>query len=224
MRGPWTGNCPHPRRAVRGRPAGVVDSAQPVETFEADSLDAFLKDTCGGEVLAVYGASLGGAVALELVRFGRTRGANLVLDGVVKLTLGPFLPLLAAPAARLGQAVIEGHGAWFLKLAGVTPEAFHDLVYRDVSVTSLRNAFVEGFGMFDGLRDAPVRTDLRVDCWYGDKEKGAPAGVRALRQRFPRVTERVIPAYGHGEILKHPSEFVDALVSLLEGEEAQESG
>ncbi|HSN43693.1 MAG TPA: alpha/beta hydrolase [Propionibacteriaceae bacterium] len=184
---------------------------------EAEELSSFLTSERGGEAHCVYGASLGAAVAVELAWLGSARVGTLVLDGAVKLPVGPLARLLAVPMGPVGRAVIDGRGDWFLTVAGVTPEALHDLVYRKVSVTSLRNGFIEGFGMFAAIQHAPVRTDVGVVCWFGGKERLAPASIRALRRTFPRLTVRMFPGCGHGELLKRPEQFVDELVASLEG-------
>lgn len=184
---------------------------------EARQLALHLCQERAGTAHGVFGASLGAAVAVELACSGQVRIDHLVLDGLVRLPIDRFTRRLAGPAARLGRAVIAGRGGWLLRLAGLTPEALEGLVYGGVSETSLRNGFVEGFGVYTMLRNAPVQREVRVACWYGDKEaRLVAAGMRELRRPFPTITERIFPGYGHGEILKHPDQFVDELTAFLE--------
>lgn len=132
---------------------------------------------------------------------------GLVLDGLARLPLDRFTRRLAGPAARLGAAVVAGRGGWLLGWAGLTPETIAGLVYAGVSETSLRNGFVEGFGVYTMLRDVPVHHDTRVACWYGEEEaRLVGGGILELRRHFPRLTARAFPGYGHGEILKHPQQ------------------
>ena len=86
-----------------------------------------------------------------------------------------------------------------------------------MSQTSLRNGFVEGFGVYTMLRDTHVHHDVRVACWYGEREaRLVGSGIHQLRRRFPRLIERAFPGYGHGEILKHPQQFVAELTTFLD--------
>ena len=184
---------------------------------EADQLALHLRQQRAGTVYDVFGASLGAAVAVELACSGRVQIDGLVLDGLVRLALDRFAPRLAGPAARLGAAVVAGRGGWLLRWAGLTPERIARLVYAGVSETSLRNGFVEGFGVYTVLRDAHVHHDVRVACWYGAQEaRLVSGGIRELRRHFPRLTERAFPGYGHGEILRHPQQFVAELTTFLE--------
>lgn len=138
---------------------------------------------------------------------GQVRIDGLVLDGLARLPLDRFTRRLAGPAARLGAAVVAGRGGWLLGWAGLTPETIAGLVYAGVSETSLRNGFVEGFGVYTMLRDVPVHHDTRVACWYGEEEaRLVGGGILELRRHFPRLTARAFPGYGHGEILKHPQQ------------------
>ncbi len=184
---------------------------------EAHELARHLRRERTGAVHGVFGASLGAAVAVELACSGLVRVDSLVLDGLVRLPIDRFARRVAGPAARLGRAVVAGRGGWLLRWAGLTPERIAGLVYGGVSETSLRNGFVEGFGVYTRLRDVPVQRDVRVACWYGEKEaRLVGGGIRELRRHFPRLTERVFPGYGHGEILKHPQQFVAELTTFLE--------
>lgn len=184
---------------------------------EAHQMAHYLRRERAGSVHGVFGASLGAAVAVELSCSGLVRIDSLVLDGLVRLPIDRCTRRLAGPAARLGRAVVAGRGGWLLRWAGVTPERIAGLVYGGVSQTSLRNGFVEGFGVYAMLRDVPVQHDVRVACWYGEKEaRLVGGGIRELRRHFPRLTERVFPGYGHGEILKHPQQFVAEFAAFLE--------
>ncbi len=191
---------------------------------DAHQVVLHLRRERAGRVHGVFGASLGGAVAVELACSGLVRIDSLVLDGLVRLPIGRFTRRLAGPTARLGRAVVAGRGGWLLRLVGLTPATIASLVYGGVSETSLRNGFVEGFGVYTMLRDVPVQPDVRVACWYGEKEaRLVGGGIRELRRHFPRLTERVFPGYGHGEILKHPQQFVAELAAFLEHAEAPTS-
>lgn len=191
---------------------------------EADQLGLYLRREQGGTVHGVFGASLGAAVAVELACSRLGRIDSMVLDGLVRFPSERLLRCLAGPAARVGGAVIAGRGACLLRLAGLTHETIADLLYGGVSETSLRNAFVEGFSVYTMLRDAPVQRGVRVACWYGTKEaRLVRGGVREVRRRFPQLTERAFAGYGHGEILKHPTLFVDELIAFLEHAELAES-
>lgn len=183
---------------------------------EADQLGLYLQREHGGHVLGVFGASLGAAVAVELACSRLVRIDSLVLDGLVRFPSERLLWCLSTLAARVGGAVIAGRGAWLLRLAGLTPETIADLLYRGVSETSLRNGFVEGFNVYTMLRDAPVQRGVRVACWYGAKEaRLVRGGVREVRRCFPQLTEHAFAGYGHGEVLKHPTQFVDELIAFL---------
>lgn len=184
---------------------------------EAHQVTLYLRRERAGSVHGVFGASLGAAVAVELACSGLVRIDSLVLDGLVRLPIGRCTRRIAGPAARLGRAVVAGRGGWLLRWAGLTPERIAGLVYGGVSEASLRNGFVEGFGVYTMLRDVPVQHDVRVACWYGEKEaRLVGGGIRELRRHFPRLIERAFPGYGHGEILKHPQQFVAELVAFLE--------
>lgn len=184
---------------------------------EAEQVEAYLLEHLGGSIDLIYGSSLGCVTALLTAYRRNVRVKNIILDGTVDMSLGIFNKPASKIAGWFGEQVINRKMNWFLKLGGITPEMLDKLLYPGISKTTLKNAFYDGASLFTRVRQMEPYGGVRLACWYGTQEKPAAKGAKKIRRAFPNGEDTLFPGLGHGEILLHSEQFLEALEHFMSG-------
>lgn len=58
--------------------------------------------------------------------------------------------------------------------------------------------------------------DVRIACWYGEKEMNMKKAIKNLKRAFPNLEIRPFKDFGHGEIMNHPDLLVTELKKYIE--------
>jgi hypothetical protein len=141
---------------------------------------------------------------------------NIILDGTADMSLGIFNKPASKVAGWFGEKIITGKMNGFLKLGGITPEMLQTFLYPGISRTTLKNAFYDAASMFNQIDKMEPYHAVRVDCWYGSKEKLATIGAKKIRKTFPNGKDTLFEGFGHGEILLNPKLLFEEMQRFLD--------
>ncbi len=182
---------------------------------EAEKIIRFILDRSGGEVCAIYGASLGCLPAFFVSIDGRVKVEHLILDGAEDISFGIANPLMTKVVPKIEKwivnKVVKGEFKLLIKMMGMeeyTPEMLSEMIYTGASVKTLENATVAG-ATFYSKKIGQVKPQLntKAACWYGAKERNMKKAILHLKQVFPALEVKAFEGYGHGEILRHPEQL-----------------
>lgn len=190
---------------------------------EAEKIIRFILDHSGGEVCAIYGASLGCLPAFFVSVSGRVNVEHLILDGAEDISFGIANPIMTKLIPKIEKwivnKVVKGEFKLLIKMMGMeefTPEMLSEMIYTGASVKTLENATIAGATFYSKKinRIAP-QLNIKATCWYGAKERNMKKAVLRLKKVFPTLEVKAFEGYGHGEILRHPEQLKDEIDGFL---------
>lgn len=59
-------------------------------------------------------------------------------------------------------------------------------------------------------------SDIRIACWYGEKEMNMKKAIKNLKRAFPDLEVYPFAGLGHGEIMRHESLLVRELKAFID--------
>ncbi len=189
---------------------------------ECAQMESYVKENCGGELLAVYGISQGAMILSELTARNSIKIKYVFLDGVYTAHQGKLCGKLGAFAIRkikkngLGGNPLKGFG-WAVKLMGMTTEDITAELNRfnlNFPDEHLDRYFIENYT----YRANPdlVNTDSRVYLWCGSKEPYAIKSHKDLKQYIKNYEEEIFPDMGHSNmIIKHSDVLIGKIRDII---------
>jgi pimeloyl-ACP methyl ester carboxylesterase len=197
--------------------AGHGEAAQqPFHSIEAsaEELLRWADETCGGQIAAIAGLSLGAQIAAETLAQRPDFARYAVLESALVIPM-PATTALMAPANRLCAGLVKKR--WFAKAqadALYVPEQMFEAYFADSSrmtAETLVNITKSNgnYPLPEGIR----RTKARVLIAAGEKELGVMTkSARLLHAAVPGSELYLAPGLRHGEwSLKHPQAYAERL-------------
>ena len=96
---------------------------------------------------------------------------------------------------------------------GQTEQGMQTILSRildHISLESVRATWEAGLYLY--RTDFPVQLDVKVACWYGEKEGHMKKAIQKLRKVYPKLTVRCFSDFGRGDIINHPELFVEEMI------------
>lgn len=186
---------------------------------EAAEIHAYLVDHGIAELSLAFGASVGGVVLLELLRFDEPRFGRLVFEGTSLFERAPLLEALAggvlAPIRRLASGFPEFVAAGLARmyrpafgastaaaLASIDEESFRGIVRDCANVR---------------LPSLPEEVQRRCLFCYGSKEFNRRRARKVLPRKYPLAAIRLWDGTDHCEYMaKNPGAYGQMLRGFLE--------
>lgn len=186
---------------------------------EANKIAEYINANFGGELYAIYGASLGCLPAILVSVSGKVKVHNLILDGAEDVSFGIFNPLMTKVVAKMEgkivKKIVNGDAKFLIKMMGMeeyTPEMLSEMIYTGASVKTLENATIAGVTFYNKkIKGIKPQSGIKAACWYGAKERNMKKAVIGLQKIFPEIEVKAFEGYGHGEILQHPDQLRDEI-------------
>jgi len=199
---------------------GHAGSDRPFTSLEDNAREilAWIDERLGGRVALLGGLSLGGQVAVEMLR-QRPDLCDAALVESAALLPDRLTHALVGPTFGSGYGLIRRR--WFSKLQfrslRMDPALFEDY-YRDTCAIEKRDmiAFLKASTAY-AAKDLSAVT-ARVSVYVGAREnRRMQRSARLLQAALPRASLRVLPGLCHGEFsLNHGLDYARAVRELLE--------
>ena len=181
---------------------------------QADKLEDYLLQNCGGTLDLLFAESLGCGPAVCLKASKSVQIQNLILSGPEYLDFGILNPLILKimPQKQYQTAKTKTMPAWALRFMGQTEAGMQTMLSRipdHVSLESVYATWKVGLYLYRWMPEPQLDAD--VTCWYGQREGHMKKAIEKLRMVYPKLTVRCFPDFGHGDILNHPQLLVQSL-------------
>jgi len=182
---------------------------------QAEKLAAYIREHLDGKVDLVYAESLGSIPAAWLTRYHEIQIGGVILSGAEYMNYGMFnklaIDLFAPMTYKLMNRIItsgEVKFPAFLKIKmGITDEVFRPMLKQACQTLTLETTkatFWEAVKMYpEYMSSWEPNTDIRIACWYGEKEMNMKKAIRHLKRAFPNIEIHPFQGLGHGEIMAH---------------------
>ena len=168
----------------------------------AEKIERYIQKRFDGSVYAVSGFSLGGTVALELMKRGNIKTEKLLLDAALSKSTGLM---------KIPNKLALTKGIDFMKHGHKLPNILLEkspldmnsstcpMLYTDISPETIENACSEAYG----YKPSPLLKNCgaEVQFWCGSQEKASKNTARMLEQYLPDMKVRVFKGFKHGEML-----------------------
>ena len=181
---------------------------------QADKLEDYLLQNCGGTLDLLFAESLGCGPAVCLKASKNIRIRRMILSGPEYLDFGILNPLILKimPQKQYQTAKTNTMPAWALRFMRQTEAGMQTMLSRipdHVSLESVYATWKVGLYLYRMLPER--QPDAKVACWYGQREGHMKKAIEKLRMVYPKLTVRRFPDFGHGDILNHPQLLVQSL-------------
>ncbi len=188
-----------------------------------ERIERYIFKRFGGRVRAISGFSLGGTVALELIKRGRIKTDLLHLDSPICLDPG----LMKIPYTMIYSKVIDILQMG-LRLPTILSDvifgkgnmSFYDLLYESIDTADVSRSLTEAYGY--KLSPRLTRFKGPVEYWCGSREEYSKKAARALEEYLPQMRVRVFKDIGKCQLLdKHKKFYYRELRRLLASGESK---
>lgn len=181
---------------------------------QADKLEDYLLQNCGGTLDLLFAESLGCGPAVCLKASKNIRIRRMILSGPEYLDFGILNPLILKimPQKQYQTAKTKTMPAWALRFMRQTEAGMQTMLSRipdHVSLESVYATWKVGLYLYRMLPER--QPDAKVACWYGQREGHMKKAIEKLRMVYPKLTVWRFPDFGHGDILNHPQLLVQSL-------------
>lgn len=198
---------------------GTGETTYTTAQEQADKLEAYIMENCGGQLDILFAESLGCGPAILLKVSPRIRIDRMILSGPEYLDFGilnkPLLKIM--PQKQYRTACEKSMPAWALRFMGLTEQGMNAMLSRipdHISLESIRATWEVGLYLY--RIPLPQQPDAKVACWYGEKEGHMKKAIRKLREVYPKLMIRCFPDFGHGDIINHPALLASELEHFCE--------
>lgn len=194
---------------------------------QAEKLVKYIREKLDGKVDLVYAESLGSIPAAWMTRFDEIRIGGVILSGAEYMNYGIFnklaIDLFAPMTYKLMTKIITSGDVKFpafLKIKmGITDEVFQPMLKQACQTLTLETTkatFWEAVKMYpEYMSQWEPNPDVRIACWYGEKEMNMKKAIRHLKRAFPNIEIHPFAGLGHGEIMAHVDLLAEELKKFI---------
>ena len=147
-------------------------------------------------------------------------GAEYMNYGIFnKLAINLFAPMtykLMTKIVKTGDVKFPA----FLKIKmGITDDIFKPMLKQacqNLTLETTKATFWEAVKLYpEYMSTWTPNPDIRIACWYGEKEMNMKKAVKNLKRAFPNVEIHPFKGLGHGEIMAHEQLLVEELKAFM---------
>ena len=108
----------------------------------------------------------------------------------------------------------------FLKIKmGITDDVFAPMLKQacqNLTQETTEATFWEALKLYpEHMSTWEPNPDIRISCWYGEKEMNMKKAIKHLKRAFPNLEVHPFKGLGHGEIMAHKELLVQELKAFL---------
>lgn len=194
---------------------------------QARKLAAFIEEKLGGKIDLVYAESLGSIPAVFLTREKNLQIGGIIVSGAEYMNYGIFnkiaINLFAPMTYKLMTKIVrsgEVKFPAFLKIKmGITDDTFKPMLRQacqDLTLETTKATFWEAVKLYPKYMSTwEPNPDIRLSCWYGEKEMNMKKAIKNLKRAFPNLEVHPFKDLGHGEIMAHKELLVQELKAFM---------
>ncbi|MCR5213609.1 MAG: hypothetical protein K6E10_04275 [Eubacterium sp.] len=193
---------------------------------EAEYAADYIYENLNAYVDILYGISMGGMVANEIIMDKRIKVHTFIADGYTILPMPKFKNsfiqnLYVKGYSNLIYSVLTKHQGFLAKLLGRTKESISESLYTDVSKETIRNSVISEIG-YRYKYESFNYTDSYV--FHGTAERVAAAKVHKLKKDGINFTHKMFRNVGHGGLIHmNPRKLLNLIDKAYKGELRAES-
>ena len=194
---------------------------------QARKLADYIRNNLDGKINLVYAESLGSIPAVFLTRMEGLQIGGIIVSGAEYMNYGIFNALaskLFVPMTYKLMTKILSSGdvkfPAFLKIKmGITDDVFAPMlkqVCKSLTLETTEATFWEALKLYpEHVSTWKPNPDIRISCWYGEKEMNMKKAIKHLKRAFPNLEVHPFKGLGHGEIMAHKELLVQELKAFL---------
>lgn len=194
---------------------------------QAEKLAIFIRENLDGKIDLVYAESLGSIPAAWLTRIKDIQIGGVILSGAEYMNYGVFnklaIGMFAPMTYKLMNKIIKTGEVKFPKFLlikmGISNDTFKPMLKQacqDLTLETTKATFWEAVKMYPKYMSTwKPNPNVRIACWYGEKEMNMKKAIKNLKRAFPNIEIRPFKGLGHGEIMAHESLLVRELKAFL---------
>lgn len=181
---------------------------------EAKQIAEYLARNFDGKIDVLYGASMGGYHALELLTDKRLSFKTIIADGLSaaempKLLTGKLRKGIINIETSLIYGLMTKHQGIIVKALGLSSvDELKKMMYIDTSKETLFNTL---YHMADYKFDYSLFSNKNIHIWCGSEEKASLKNIKKIKQFCPAVKVKIFKNCGHGSLLTQPVRLLKAI-------------
>lgn len=194
---------------------------------QASKLVVFIRENLGGRIDLVYAESLGSIPAVFLTRIKDIEIGGIIVNGAEYMNYGIFnglaIKLFAPMTYKLMTKIVNTGDVKFpafLKIKmGITDDVFAPMLKQacqNLTLETTKATFWEAVKLYpEHMSKWEPNPDVRISCWYGEKEMNMKKAIKHLKRAFPNLEVHPFKGLGHGEIMAHTELLVQELKAFM---------
>ena len=195
---------------------------------QAEKLASYIRERLNRKMDLVYAESLGSIPAAFLTRYDDIEIGGIILSGAEYMNYGifnaPAIGLFAPMTYKLMTKIIRTKEVKFPKFLqikmGITNDTFRPMLEQacqNLTLETTKATFREAVKMYpEYMSKWEPNPDIRLACWYGEKEMNMKKAIKHLKRAFPNLEVRPFEGLGHGEIMVHEDLLMKELINFME--------
>lgn len=194
---------------------------------QAEKLAKYIKEQLNGKIDLVYAESLGSIPAAFLTRFKDIQIGGVILSGAEYMNYGIFnklaIDLFAPMTYKIMRKIIISRKVklpkFLLIKMSLTNEMLQPMLNQmcqNLTLETTKATFWEAVKMYPVYMSAwEPNPDIRISCWYGEKEMNMKKAIKNLKRAFPNIEIHPFKGFGHGEIMTDEKLLVKELKAFM---------
>ena len=194
---------------------------------QARKLADYIRNNLDGKINLVYAESLGSIPAVFLTRMEGLQIGGIIVSGAEYMNYGIFnalaIKLFVPMTYKLMTKILSSGDVKFpafLKIKmGITDDVFAPMLKQACQKLTLETTeatFWEALKLYpEHMSTWEPNPDIRISCWYGEKEMNMKKAIKHLKRAFPNLEVHPFKGLGHGEIMAHKELLVQELKAFL---------
>lgn len=201
---------------------------------QAEKLAEYIRENLNGKIDLVYAESLGSIPAAYLTQCKDLQIGGVILSGAEYMNYGVFndiaVNLFAPMTYRIMKKIIDSKVVKLPKFLLIKMAITNDMLKpmlnqmcQTLTAQTTKNTFFEATKFYpEYMSKWEPNTDIRISCWYGEKEMNMKKAIKHLKRAFPNIEIHPFKGFGHGEIMAHTQLLVSELKAFIENKQAEQ--
>ena len=183
-----------------------------------EDIEDYIINELSGELYGLFGFSMGGTLAVDLISRGNIKVEKVLLDAPITAELG-LMGLIYTWAFIIGTNMIKKGitipKTLVDKVMGKDNTSIFEMMYPKISKTTIKNAckYIYHYKFSENLK----KYSKPLLFWRGSEEPIPAKSQKNLEKYLPQMTVEVFQGFGHGQFLhERPKEYAERLKKFMD--------